>query len=295
MSQDILFKNITDRHGEAGRAWCDGLDARIERLSKAWSLTHLTPVSNMSWHYVARGLSSRFGPVCLKIGCDAKVTRDEIASLTRFRGQGVVALLDTDTASCALLLRCAVPGEPLTTLLRQDPTMAAQAYGRLVHTLFGQDAPRLKETDLHIRDWLQVLDRTDEDALPPNVLGHAKALCARLLAKQSDDLYLHGDLHSDNVVQDGEAWIAIDPKGIRGPKGFEVACFFKEDVYEAHPDPRGYFLSHVKHLADLTQVEGGDLEDWVYVRLVLAVCWCLEDNVSPQVFLGRLRVFFMQV
>jgi streptomycin 6-kinase len=37
-----------------------------------------------------------------------------------------------------------------------------------------------------------------------------------LLSSPCKQLVLHGDLHHDNILNDGNDWLTIDPKGIIG-------------------------------------------------------------------------------
>jgi streptomycin 6-kinase len=76
-----LEKNITNLHKQKGSEWLADLPNIINYLTAKWSLTHIVPVSNMSWHYVAFAKQENNKPVVLKIGCDEKVSRDEYRAL----------------------------------------------------------------------------------------------------------------------------------------------------------------------------------------------------------------------
>jgi streptomycin 6-kinase len=48
-----------------------------------------------------------------------------------------------------------------------------------------------------------------------------------LLATQRDVVALHGDMHHENVLRFGSrGWLAIDPKGLTGERGFDYANIF---------------------------------------------------------------------
>nr|WP_249123342.1 MULTISPECIES: aminoglycoside phosphotransferase family protein [unclassified Bradyrhizobium] len=48
-----------------------------------------------------------------------------------------------------------------------------------------------------------------------------------MLAEPRDVVVLHGDLHHDNVLDFGErGWLAIDPRCLRGERGFDYANIF---------------------------------------------------------------------
>ncbi|MGA2952618.1 MAG: aminoglycoside phosphotransferase family protein, partial [Caulobacteraceae bacterium] len=89
-------------------------------------------------------------------------------------------------------------------------------------------APRvtpLPRTLVPLQAWFQ--------ALAPAAAAHGgafvRALAAAepLLASPRDIVVLHGDLHHDNVLDDGRGgWRAIDPKGLIGERAFEYANLF---------------------------------------------------------------------
>jgi len=68
----------------------------------------------------------------------------------------------------------------------------------------------------HIRDWLKALDTINSNLIPKQLLHKAATLRDKKLASIESPTLLHGDLHLDNILQDGEEWLAIDPKGVIG-------------------------------------------------------------------------------
>ncbi|MBA4118423.1 MAG: hypothetical protein C0514_05990 [Candidatus Puniceispirillum sp.] len=292
MSMETLKQNITSLHGPKGAAWIASLDATVEERAKLWQLSQILPVPNMSWHYVARALSPDHGPVCLKIGCDGELMQREWLALRAFQGYGAVEVLDYDPALCALLLRCAVPGITLKALFDADEDRAITVYGRAVNALFGaSDWPDGAQS---VQEWLNVFHRVDESKLPHGVLARATHLSVALLNIDGAHAFLHGDLHMENILQNDRTFVVIDPKGIVGPKGFEVAAFdfLKDQELSPGSQARAHFERRVTTLSALTGVSPQTLRDWVYVRLVLAASWCLEDKADPDPFLKRVQVLF---
>jgi streptomycin 6-kinase len=48
-----------------------------------------------------------------------------------------------------------------------------------------------------------------------------------LLSSPQDEVVLHGDLHHGNILDFGtRGWLAIDPKGLLGERGFDYANIF---------------------------------------------------------------------
>ena len=72
------------------------------------------------------------------------------------------------------------------------------------------------------------------------ILVLAAATARELLAHPQDVVVLHGDIHHDNVLDFGaRGWLAIDPKGLIGERGFDYANLFcnpETDIAITAPD-----------------------------------------------------------
>ena len=58
--------------------------------------------------------------------------------------------------------------------------------------------------------------------LPQHLVETAELLTLDLLAENKDETLIHGDFHHYNVLESERGWLAIDPKGVIGPRGYEV-------------------------------------------------------------------------
>jgi streptomycin 6-kinase len=57
-----------------------------------------------------------------------------------------------------------------------------------------------------------------------------------LLAEPREVGVLHGDLHHGNVLDFGvRGWLAIDPKGLLGERGFDFANIFTNPISQIRP------------------------------------------------------------
>ncbi len=216
----ISFKtNIISIYGDKGKAWLDALPKLVEEISSKWRLSDLQPVNNLSYNYVLSGFQGT-QPIILKLGLDLEGFHREAATLRAFAGFGAMKVLDEHAG--ALLLERAVPGTSLKN--HRDPSVlqiACQVAQKL------HQAPRPEGSFPYIRDWLKALDhgpefiatRTTEDVRHQIAayLEKARHLRDKLLENSSEPVLLHGDLHPDNILQNGDDWVVIDPKGVIGP------------------------------------------------------------------------------
>lgn len=58
-----------------------------------------------------------------------------------------------------------------------------------------------------------------------------------MLATSREPVFLHGDLHHENVLLGRDGWVMIDPKGLAGDRAFEAAAFMRNPLALGHrPD-----------------------------------------------------------
>ena len=96
-------------------------------------------------------------------------------------------------------------------------------------------------------------------------------------------IFLHGDLHHDNILKNDDQWLAIDPKGVVGESEFEIAAFDFMYINELSnmSDVKNIFEARVNLLSQKAHLNLQRIKDWVFVRLILMVAWHVEDNGDP--------------
>jgi streptomycin 6-kinase len=115
----------------------------------------------------------------------------------------------------------------------------------------------------------------------------AAAAAADLLADEREAVVLHGDVHHGNVLDFGaRGWLAIDPKGLVGERGFDYANIFcnPDDATAARP---GRLARQADVVAEAAHLERSRLLAWVVAWAGLSAAFALDDGLSPD---GALRV-----
>jgi streptomycin 6-kinase len=131
---------------------------------------------------------------------------------------------------------------------------------------------------LPLAEWFEPLGRAAE--AHGGVLRAAAASAAKLLAAQRDIVPLHGDMHHGNVLRFGSrGWLAIDPKGLVGERGFDHANIF------CNPDNRtatapGRLARQIRVVADAADLAPGRLLSWVLAWSGLSAAFNFEDGLS---------------
>ena len=134
------------------------------------------------------------------------------------------------------------------------------------------------------------------DALGPaaathgGVLARCDAQARALLAEPREVRPLHGDLHHGNVLDFGaRGWLAIDPKGLHGERGFDLAPLFGNpdltDPTRTAATAPERFARRLAIVSKVAELERARLLRWVLAWAGLSAAWSLEDGMSPVVAL----------
>lgn len=236
----------------------------------------------MSYNYVAKAESTAHGPVVLKVVCDRKSFEEEERALRSFGGKGSVSLLKTHSDLQAMLIEQARPGVSLKEYAQGETESVMEAYVKTVKHLHADPSKKAPSDFLSLKNWFKAFDRVQEGTMSGVLLAKAKCLLKSRM-EEGPTFLLHGDLHLDNIVQNENTWLAIDPKGIVGPLAFEVSAFdlTSEREQKAGQVTKDLLEGRIERLAKLADIDSHSLKDWVFLRLVLSVAWFIEDKGDP--------------
>ena len=273
-----LENNIINLYGERGKQWLDDLPRLIANIEAAYGLSNLKPVKNLSYNYVLTGFQGSKA-VILKLGLDIDGLKREAAALMAFDGFGVVQIFSENTG--LLLLECAVPGVSLKSYFPEKDDEAINITANVIKRLHQVPIPSPHQFP-HVKDWLAVLD--SDLKIPAQTLQKARELRDQLLKTAASDVLLHGDLHHDNILQNGNDWVVIDPKGVIGEPAYEVAAFIRNPIPEllTHDNAPNIIHNRITRLAGLIELPSQRILDWCFVQAVLSWTWSLEDNLDPE-------------
>lgn len=110
------------------------------------------------------------------------------------------------------------------------------------------------------------------------ILLESARVAEALLADPRDIVVLHGDAHHRNILDFGErGWLAIDPKGLVGERGFDFAHLLCNPELATGTDA-GRFSRQVAVIAEAAGLERGRLLQWVLAYAGLSAAWFLEDG-----------------
>ena len=95
-------------------------------------------------------------------------------------------------------------------------------------------------------------------------------------------MLLHGDLHHDNILQNSDNWLVIDPKGFIGDPAFEPAAYLCNPIPELLQEnqPREIIENRINICSTELGIDSRRIADWLYAKSVLCWTWSLEDNLD---------------
>lgn len=270
----MFHSNVINIYGEKGKAWLDELPQLVSAIASRLDLRDLKEVTNLSYNYVLSGFHGD-NPIILKAGLDNAGLKREAFALKCFAGDGVVKVLAEDEG--LLLLERAVPGTSLKSYFPDREQESIEIACNVMKKLHQANIPSAHNSP-HIKDWLTALDK--DWNIPDGYLKKAIELRDQLLKTADPDVLIHGDLHHDNILQNGDDWVVIDPKGVIGEPSYEVAAFIRNPIPELlhQADSPNIIHNRVTRFSELLELPSQRILDWCFVQAVLSWVWALEDG-----------------
>ena len=200
----------------------DDVRARLSAATTAWGLERLEPLPG--------GVVALTGATGNRV---VKVLPRLHPEEALMRGEGVALAHWTETGAAVPLLDARDDGMTLLLpRLRPASTMDAVGYddqlvqvGRLVAQLHAAGPP--PDSLPPISEYVEPYRLIDDAGLDD------------LLATAAREVAVHADLHGGNVLRDGDRWVAIDPKGVRGDPHLDVwllLCPQAPPLPDEHPE-----------------------------------------------------------
>ncbi|MGO1767810.1 MAG: aminoglycoside phosphotransferase family protein [Advenella sp.] len=158
----------------------------------------------------------------------------------------------------------------------QASQIACQTVAQLhANTLRASDRPEL--IPLHL--WFD--DLTEAAGNNP-ILRRCCSQAQRLLAEPQDIVVLHGDIHHDNILDfDARGWLAIDPKGLIGERGFDYANLIVNPDLPTAEDPIR-FTRQVQVVSQAADLNHRRLLCWILAFAGLSAVWFTQDANDAQ-------------
>jgi streptomycin 6-kinase len=279
---DTFVERMRELHGEQGVAWSEALPKLITDFASRFDFIPGAPFSNLSYNFVLRVKRSDGKPAVFKSSFLKDELSREVSVLRDFEGVGAINVLDSDEEWGVVLLEGADPGMPLSTIV--DDASATDIFCEVFRRLRLSAPssclyPSMKQHFAAIGRYRERFDDVNIAApLPESWVENAEECLAYLITTTSENLLLHGDLHHENILRQGEEqWVVIDPKGIIGDIHFDTIQYLLN--YENRGgDCEQVLRGRIAIMADRLGLDPRRIAMWGVARGVLEACWTIEDG-----------------
>lgn len=281
------------------------MKGKLDYAVSKWKLTNITEVYANSVRAVYRAKSETYGSVIVKINNNADELCIEAAVLGVLSGNGCCTLYAFEEEKGILLEEQICPG----TVLRdeQDVQKRVECFATVFEKLHESTGKGGSECVLSgfgalefgtYLDWLVNAKRFCEESVlkgSPEVKAllrqsglPEKMQCAyeigkELFAEYPERVLLHGDLHHDNILANAEGgYFVIDPKGVIGPRIFDVPRFVLNEIGYVKESETEKTKEHLEWVIGLINERLGypmqDICNLLFMETILASVWSVEDG-----------------
>ncbi len=286
------------RHSEDGERFLADLPNLLEEAARRWNLTIGGPFL-LSYNYVCAAKDGSGKDLVLKIGIPNPELTSEMEALRLYNGQGAVRLIDSDAEKGMLIEERLRPGNMLAEM--QDDEQATRIAAGVMQALW-KPVPEQNHL-IRLDEWFdefKELRRTfggGTGPLPRKIVETAEGLVADFFAEDEPPVVLHGDFHHFNVLQAGDAWVAIDPKGVIGPRGYEVGPWLINPwgKFPQRPDALECTRRRFAILSEELGMERSHIRGWGIAHALLSAWWSMDAEGQGGEHSLRCAELFMSI
>ncbi|MFD6419549.1 aminoglycoside phosphotransferase family protein [Streptomyces sp. NPDC060194] len=270
---EIPARFAASQRGFGGQAFLDALPERIETFLARWRLSVDGPAMHGVAALVLPVRRADGAPAVLKLQAVDGETEGEPAALRAWGGDGAVRLLDHDAATGTMLLERLSPRD-LNGV--QDVVAGTRVVGELLVRLNAVPAPSgmrsLGGIAARMLEGVPRAVRALADERERRLVEDCAA-AVREVAGEPGDRLLHWDLHFENVLTRGDgpgaAWVAIDPKPLRGDPGYELMPALRNRIGE------GRLRERFDVLVDVLGLDRERARAWTLGRVLESSLWAV--------------------
>jgi streptomycin 6-kinase len=267
--------------------WLDSLPETVSHLCAKWDIELDPVIPDTVITLVLLGHSAQLGPVVIKSSPLADEFRAEATALGLAAGDNVSHLYDVDVARSAMIVERIVPGTQLRNVEMSDED-ATRLAAETVRTFW---RPVADPAGLHpLRTWMRALfDWTPGPGMiDADLFEQAQEVGISLLDRSTRSCLLHGDFQHNNLLQraSGE-WAIIDPKGLYGAPGFDIAAWMYNPAgVSERQDYLELATRRIALCAAAWDMPEAELAAWAFVGATLNAARWLTSDAAPE---GLLR------
>lgn len=276
-----FIQSTLDLCSEIGEQWLKDLPRIIEEIAENWSVEVNKPFQNLSYNYVAPCVCADGGEAVLKIALPLNNPEifNEASFLQIADGKCAVKFLNFDEKRRAMLLEKLTPGANLKEICDNDGAKAVEIAIGVMRGLLKK--PPENSTFRKLEDWFNGLKKAENTKFGDRFAKKAFGFFEESTFASKQKFLIHGDLHHENILSaQREPFLAIDPKGIIGDIGYEIAVFLNNHLVwlSTEENLQEKLDDAVRRFSEAFEIEARDLKNWAFAQMVLSAWWTFEEN-----------------
>ncbi|KYG69485.1 hypothetical protein AZI87_09910 [Bdellovibrio bacteriovorus] len=269
-------KNIVEVYGEDGKRWLANLPAHLQTLSRLYDLRSLRPMKNLSYNFVATVENSKQEKWVLKTGPAGADYRKETSWLKQ-NAKVSPRVHFFDQENNAFFMDFVPSTQTLQDLVYEGhDDQATHVLADLIVKMYG-DGKGIPQGVPHLSTLISSFDFL-HGKLPQAFVSKARTLWQELTTFSPGDVFLHGDLHHDNVLITSDGAKVIDPHGYVGDPASEVGSMIYNPLgWEALHDEK-VLQRRLYILSECVPYDAKKIRAWAFVKTVLSIAWTVEGS-----------------
>jgi streptomycin 6-kinase len=253
--------------------WLERVPQLLNECAEEWALRLGSPYPQGAAGYVVRAELDDGTPAVLKLIYPHREAENEADALRVWDGDGAVQLLHHDPERWAVVIERCDPG---TLLAESEAETALDVLIDLLPRLWKDADGRFHSLADEVNRWLEDIPSEWERTGRPferELLDGVMETLRALSDSQGEQVLLHQDLHTDNVLAARrEPWLVIDPKPLLGEREFSVAPIVRDYVL-GHS--RGDVLRRLDRLTSQLDLDRARAIGWTIGQ---TVAWMFEST-----------------
>ncbi|MEK2644303.1 aminoglycoside phosphotransferase family protein [Bdellovibrio sp. BCCA] len=270
--------NILEVYGAEGKAWLAELPLLLQKVSQRWKLQSLVLVNNLSFNFVARVTMENGVKAILKMGPAGADYSRETLWLSSYQGLAPqVLVFDHDLN--AFFMEELNPGQTLQGLtISGHDEEATRGVARLIKSLYVDHQVNVPPHIQHLAELISSF-RFLDGVMEKKILDKGIAIYRELSQPSSEDVFLHGDLHHDNILLSGTEWKIIDPHGYIGDKVSEVGSMIYNPLdWSPSGSLKAFILRRLDVLYEELPFDSQRIRAWAFAKTMLSIAWSFEGG-----------------
>lgn len=276
-----LVKHVTALCGDRGREWLLKLPETIAELEEIWGVEVGEPFVKGEFNFVAPASSETGMDAIIKVSPPYETIEifAEARFLTIRQGIGCVNVFAENQDRFAMIIERARPGVSMDLHFQYDPFACVEPAIEVLKDILLPPSAARRDVQF-LDDWFTNFRRFRETDFPRGYGERALAIQERLSSDAANIFYLHGDFHPGNIVSSNRSpFLAIDPKGLVGHIGYDIAVFLN-NLHWWQKGTVGVEIgltNALRKFADAFSLKESDVREMAYAYMVIGAWWNFDE------------------